>query len=102
MHFQTLSTKTTIDDVNGKKMEAKVIFAMSIRYLREHVLDVVRQRTADIGEHDFLYVITVPAIWDDSAKQFMREAAVQVLVLFRIFEDTGITLSVSQSVRHKY
>jgi len=24
-------------------------------------------------------VLTVPAIWDDSAKQFMREAAVQVL-----------------------
>ena len=27
---------------------------------------------------DITWVLTVPAIWTDSAKQFMREAAVQV------------------------
>jgi hypothetical protein len=29
---------------------------------------------------DILWVLTVPAIWSDEAKQFMREAAIQVPV----------------------
>lgn len=33
-----------------------------------------------ISNSDILWVLTVPAIWSDSAKQFMRLAAVQVNV----------------------
>ena len=37
---------------------------------------------------DILWVLTVPAIWSDQAKQFMREAAIQVkfmyLLLFQV------------------
>jgi len=31
-----------------------------------------------IKEGDVLWVLTVPAIWDDAAKVFMKEAAKQV------------------------
>lgn len=31
---------------------------------------------------DILWVLTVPAIWSDQAKQFMREAAIQVCITF--------------------
>lgn len=55
------------------------IFSMSIRYLKGHFLESLNKQKIGIEETDILYVLTVPAIWDDSAKQFMREAAVEVV-----------------------
>ena len=60
-------------------MAALPLFVMSIRYMREHLLAELDKQAANIHEAEIQYVLTVPAIWDDSAKQFMREAAVQVL-----------------------
>ncbi|XP_045185047.2 heat shock 70 kDa protein 12A-like [Mercenaria mercenaria] len=74
---QELSRKTIVDDINGKSKPAMSIFSMSIRYLRDHLLKELNNRTTGIEETDIQYVITVPAIWKDNAKQFMREAAEQ-------------------------
>uniref|UniRef100_A0A3Q4FXW1 Heat shock 70 kDa protein 12A-like n=1 Tax=Neolamprologus brichardi TaxID=32507 RepID=A0A3Q4FXW1_NEOBR len=52
-------------------------FKMSL-YVTEVLLET--QLTADSAQFiasDFTWVVTVPAIWDPSAKQFMREAATQ-------------------------
>lgn len=57
-------------------MPAKVIFSMAIRYLRKHLLDMAQKQVlSDVTEDLIGWVITVPAIWDEGAKQFMREAA---------------------------
>lgn len=65
---------------NGKKeMLAIDVFGESIRYLKEHALEqLARTGTAGISDRDIQWVLTVPAIWDDSAKQFMRLAAEKV------------------------
>ena len=52
------------------------IFAYSIKYLGEHLLSKVREQVAGVEDKD--WVLTVPAIWSDKAKQFMREAAEKV------------------------
>ncbi|XP_053384646.1 heat shock 70 kDa protein 12B-like [Mercenaria mercenaria] len=72
-----LSRHTTIEDINGTSMPAMKIFSMSLRFLREHFLDALGKQTCGVLEKDVQYVITLPAIWNDSAKQFMREAAIQ-------------------------
>ncbi|XP_052803675.1 heat shock 70 kDa protein 12B-like [Mya arenaria] len=72
-----LSRGATVEDINQKSMPALPVFAMSIRYLRDHFLKAVEKQTAGVEETDIQYVLTVPAIWDDSAKQFMREAAIE-------------------------
>jgi len=59
-------------------MPAMTIFAMSIRYLKEQFWKAVNKQKAGLLETDVRYVITIPAIWDDNAKQFMREAAKEV------------------------
>ncbi|WAR31398.1 HS12B-like protein [Mya arenaria] len=71
----TLSSESTIQDVNGNSAPAMRIFAMAIRYLKNEVARELNLQNNDIDEKNFKYVITVPAIWDDAAKQFMREAA---------------------------
>lgn len=76
--FKTLNTRETVDDINGKPLQAIKVFSLSIHYLWQHFLKALQTQTTGVKETDIKYVITVPAIWDDKAKQFMREAAIQV------------------------
>lgn len=66
-----------LEDINGKKMKAIDVFSECIRYLKEHMFQSMVDKIPDIQQTDITYVLTVPAIWDDSAKQFMRKAAVE-------------------------
>jgi len=45
---------------------------------------VIRDRTGDenFSSNDVQWVLTVPAIWKQEAKQFMREAALKVKIMF--------------------
>ncbi|XP_060083796.1 heat shock 70 kDa protein 12B-like [Ylistrum balloti] len=65
-------------DELGKPMLASTVFSMAIGALKEHFLNTLRTKEAqDPNSLDILWVLTVPAIWRDSAKQFMREAAME-------------------------
>ncbi|XP_052217962.1 heat shock 70 kDa protein 12B-like [Dreissena polymorpha] len=50
---------------------------MSLKYQQKHLLDALSMRTIGTRETDIRYIITVPAIWEIAAKQFMREAAIE-------------------------
>ncbi|XP_052690693.1 heat shock 70 kDa protein 12A-like [Crassostrea angulata] len=83
---------------NGKKLLAFKVFSEAIKFLKNHFEGLLKKST--VTEHDghsnrfyssaenaessespwsddILWVLTVPAIWSDQAKQFMREAAIQ-------------------------
>ena len=76
--IQGMKQDMLIEDETGKKMEAITVFAESIKYLKNHFLDTLNNQGKKIKDSEILYVLTVPAIWNDSAKQFMRSAAVTV------------------------
>ena len=67
---------------NGKSIDALLVFAHSMRYLKDQAIEIIRERTGDkqYCEKDIQWVITVPAIWEPAAKQFMREAACEVYI----------------------
>lgn len=56
------------------------VFGLVIGYLRDHLLQRLRGRDNQtfFQENMIQWVVTVPAIWNDKAKQFMRRAADQV------------------------
>lgn len=60
-------------------MTALTVFTESLRYLKQSLLDDARNQQTDIKPQDIKWVITVPAIWSDPAKAFMRKAAVGVI-----------------------
>lgn len=76
--FQRLSLDTEIKEECGKKMKALDVFCMSIKYLKEEVIKKLQSRFLSTKEEDVQYVLTVPAIWADQAKFFMRKAAEKV------------------------
>ena len=55
------------------------VFSLTIGYLVKDMLAVVNNRVAGGIPSSYIHwVLTVPAIWTDSAKQFMTEAAIGV------------------------
>lgn len=62
-----------------KEMPALDVFAESIRYLKEHAIsELAKSGVAGISASDIQWVLTFPATWYDSARQFMRHAAKKV------------------------
>lgn len=61
-----------------KKLPASTVFAHCIRYLKDHLLTEINKSFPGTSNDEVDYVLTVPAIWGERAKRFMREAAKEV------------------------
>lgn len=61
-------------------MKALDVFSAAIEFLKNHLINSVNKRSSanEVDLTAIRWVLTVPAIWSDSAKQFMREAAEKV------------------------
>lgn len=76
--IQSLCRTSKVEDIKGQPMEALPLTVMSLKYIKEHLLNHINTQKVGIDINDIRFVITVPAIWDDNSKQFMREAAILV------------------------
>lgn len=74
-HCENLTLKTTIEDIRGQSLPAIDVFSASIKALRDHLHETLKTATIDIQEDEIKWVLTVPAIWSDPAKKFMRKSA---------------------------
>lgn len=105
--LQDLTMETELEAVNGRKVRAIEVFAHALRFFREHALKVRPRDVGAVWRHqprprddskfrlqevkdqsssmlegeEIRWVITVPAVWRQPAKQFMREAAYMVGLL---------------------
>lgn len=81
MLLQELHKGVEIEAANGKGMLALKIFAHALEFFKEHCLqELSDQSSTRITNEDVRWVITVPAIWKQPAKQFMRQAAYEVRI----------------------
>ncbi|XP_014882560.1 heat shock 70 kDa protein 12A-like [Poecilia latipinna] len=83
LYSKELSSDLKIKAANGKSVKALKVFSESLRFLKEDALRTISSTTSDLPftASDFTWVLTVPAIWDPSAKQFMRKAAMQAGII---------------------
>ena len=70
-----LKETKTIKDELGREFSLFDIVTETLRYLNEELIKDCAKRQDKFTEKDLLRVITVPAIWSDSARYFMRNAA---------------------------
>ena len=66
-----------VDD-NGRSMSALTVFSESIKYFKDHFFSNTKNAGLNFREEEIHWVLTIPAIWKDDAKQFMRESTKQV------------------------
>jgi len=90
--LQDLDVNTEISASNGQRMLALTVFAHALSFFRlRALLEISDQSGAKVTSDDIRWIVTVPAIWHDPAKQFMRLAAYQVT-----------TLSIDQNPLHQF
>lgn len=87
LHFKSLKKDSSIDDISGKPMSALKVFSLSIKYLKDHCVGVMKDRgilssnpkdkPIITDPEEIKFVLTVPAIWTDRSKHFMRVSAVE-------------------------
>lgn len=84
LHREKLSEGSMdVEDHLGKPLAALEVFSKSLSYMKEEVLKKLKCTVEEKEEYkDILittenihWIVTVPAIWDDYAKKFMRDAA---------------------------
>jgi len=78
MYLYQIQKSTKIKDAAGVEFPALTVFAEALKYIKDIAISRLQQT---IGRavilSDIQWVVTVPAIWQDSAKHFMRRAAQQ-------------------------
>jgi hypothetical protein len=67
-----------LKDKTGKQCSAVEVFTLSIKYLVDHLMNVMGKIGTGLREDDILWVLTVPTAWTDSGKQLMKESAEKV------------------------
>ena len=70
-----------MEDERGKPMNTLKVFQCSIRYLKDSLVKLLIEqgmREEEEVMRKTRWVLTVPAIWTDPAKQFMKKAAIEV------------------------
>ncbi len=88
MSAKEINRNLMITAKNGEQMKAMTVFSESLRYLKDHALKRIEMNTSEkrFIASDITWILTVPAIWHAAAKQFMREAAIEVSSLFEIIQ----------------
>ncbi|XP_076120584.1 heat shock 70 kDa protein 12A-like [Alosa pseudoharengus] len=92
LYNAALDRDMTIQTCDGKSMSAVKVFSESLRFLKDHALKKIAEHTTGktFIASDATWVLTVPAIWGASAKQFMREAAKQAGIIDKFDSKTLI------------
>ena len=69
-----------ITDTLGRELPLLKVVSESLKYITETMIRDIKDRIAIplSNVEEILFVLTVPAIWTDSAKNFMRDAAEMV------------------------
>ncbi|VDI72615.1 Hypothetical predicted protein [Mytilus galloprovincialis] len=73
---KNIDAQMEVKDVKGKSVLAKEVFGSFIKALKTHLTDDLTKRGFELQTQEIQWVLTVPAIWSDAAKQLMRESAI--------------------------
>ncbi|CAL1581358.1 unnamed protein product [Knipowitschia caucasica] len=89
LYNKKITKDLTIKDVKKRPMSALKVFSAALRFLKDDALKTIFMNTSGMRftAADFSWVLTVPAIWDNSARQFMRDAAVEAGIVSSSSQD---------------
>lgn len=76
---QKIDRSTKVKAANGAELSALDVFSHTLKYFKDHALKELSDTMGSkVVMDDVRWVVTVPAIWRQQAKQFMRESAYAV------------------------
>ncbi|CAG2195876.1 unnamed protein product [Mytilus edulis] len=70
---KNITMTMVLEDVRGQPLPAIDVFSLSSKALKDHLKSTVEIKNIELDDRKTKWVLTVPAIWTDTAKQFMRK-----------------------------
>ena len=68
-----------IEAANGRCLPAVDVYAMALKFLKDKALEQIhKEEISHLPSKNIQWIITVPTIWTDVAKDVMRKAANKV------------------------
>ena len=86
-----LDREKELEAANGQRLLALTVFSRSLEFFKLGALaDINRSAAMDFRVDEVTWVVTVPAIWEEPAKQFMREAAYEASTYYTLMIKSSI------------
>ncbi|XP_019336363.2 heat shock 70 kDa protein 12B isoform X1 [Alligator mississippiensis] len=89
LYNQKITSNMELEADNGRTLPALTVFSESLCYMKDHALKTIGEASFQTAcePEDVTWVVTVPAIWDASARQFMRLAAKEAGLITDMFSE---------------
>ena len=86
MLFQTYKMNLLHMDANamsvdGRQLSLMKVISHSLRFIAEKALEKLAEQVGKVVSTKIRWVLTVPALWSEEHKQFMRKAAVEAGII---------------------
>jgi len=79
MHL--LHMHTSAKSIDGREMPLMTIVEHTLRYISQQALSKLKEQVGKIVSSKIRWVLTVPALWSEEHKLFMRKAALQAQIV---------------------
>ena len=67
--------------VDGRELGLMKVISQSLKYIAEKGLEKLQEQVGKIVSTKIRWVLTVPALWSEEHKHFMRRAAVEAGII---------------------
>lgn len=61
--------------IDGRELPLMTVISESLKFISEKALEKLEEQVGKINKNKIRWVLTVPALWTEDQKQFMRKAA---------------------------
>jgi len=72
---------TSAKSIDGREMPLMTIVEHTLRYISQQALSKLKEQVGKIVSSKIRWVLTVPALWSEEHKLFMRKAALQAQIV---------------------
>ena len=101
-----LHLHTNAISVDGREMPLMLIISQTLKFISEKALQKLSDQVGKVVKTKIKWVLTVPALWNEEHKQFMRKACVAANIvdnqsasnLLLCLEPEGASMSVRQDI----
>ncbi len=67
--------------VDGREMPLMTVISKSLQFIAQKALEKLKEQIGKVVSAKIRWVLTVPALWSEEHKYFMRKAAVEANII---------------------
>ena len=82
------SYETNVKSVDGRELPLIKVISESLKFIANKAIEKLREQIGSVKEECIRWVLTVPALWTEEHKLFMRKAALEAGIIKHVNSDS--------------